>query len=54
MHIGFFSYRAADKMFSDSLIWKNVAEREKKEIFQDVTFFLAKKEKVIVTSSVEW
>jgi len=41
-----FSYRSADKMFVDNPVWKSVNERDKKEIYEDVVFFLAKKEKV--------
>uniref|UniRef100_F6R4T5 Uncharacterized protein n=1 Tax=Ciona intestinalis TaxID=7719 RepID=F6R4T5_CIOIN len=39
------SYRAADKMFADNSAWKSVLERDRKEIFEDVVFYLAKKEK---------
>nr|CAB3265191.1 pre-mRNA-processing factor 40 homolog A [Phallusia mammillata] len=39
------SYRSADKMFNDAAVWKIVAERDRKEIFEDVLFVLAKKEK---------
>ena len=34
-------------MFTDNPIWKSVNERDKKEIYEDVVFFLAKKEKVV-------
>ena len=47
----FFSFRSADKMFSDSAIWRSVNERDKTEIYEDVVFFLAKKEKVIILRS---
>jgi len=39
------SYRTAEKLFIDSPIWRAVPDRDKKEIFEDVIFFLAKKEK---------
>lgn len=38
-------YRKADQMFSNVDVWKAVPERERKELFDDVLFFLAKKEK---------
>uniref|UniRef100_A0A131YKU8 Pre-mRNA-processing factor 40 homolog B n=1 Tax=Rhipicephalus appendiculatus TaxID=34631 RepID=A0A131YKU8_RHIAP len=38
-------YRKADQMFGDVDVWKAVPERERKELFDDVLFFLAKKEK---------
>ncbi|KAH7966722.1 hypothetical protein HPB49_018878 [Dermacentor silvarum] len=38
-------YRKADQMFGDLDVWKAVPERERKELFDDVLFFLAKKEK---------
>ncbi|XP_072142601.1 pre-mRNA-processing factor 40 homolog B isoform X4 [Dermacentor andersoni] len=38
-------YRKADQMFSGLDVWKAVPERERKELFDDVLFFLAKKEK---------
>ena len=41
------SYRSADKMFADNAVWRSVNERDKKEIYEDVVFYLAKKEKVI-------
>ncbi|KAL3231897.1 hypothetical protein MRX96_023164 [Rhipicephalus microplus] len=38
-------YRKADQMFGNVDVWKAVPERERKELFDDVLFFLAKKEK---------
>lgn len=38
-------YRKAEEMFRDDDIWKSVPERERKELYEDVLFFLAKKEK---------
>uniref|UniRef100_A0A023GP43 Pre-mRNA-processing factor 40 homolog B n=2 Tax=Amblyomma TaxID=6942 RepID=A0A023GP43_AMBTT len=38
-------YRKADQLFGDLDVWKAVPERERKELFDDVLFFLAKKEK---------
>uniref|UniRef100_H2Z8C5 FF domain-containing protein n=1 Tax=Ciona savignyi TaxID=51511 RepID=H2Z8C5_CIOSA len=35
------SYRAADKMFNETTEWKCVQERDRKEIFEDVVFYLA-------------
>ena len=32
-------------MFADNPTWKSVNERDKKEIYEDVVFYLAKKEK---------
>lgn len=39
------SYRTAEKVFAEISIWKNVPDRDRKEIFEDVIFFLTKKEK---------
>lgn len=39
-------YRKADQLFSDNDLWKTVPERERKELYEDVVFFLVKKEKV--------
>lgn len=38
-------YRKADQMFSNLEIWRIVPERERKELYEDVIFYLAKKEK---------
>ena len=35
-------------MFADNAVWRSVNERDKKEIYEDVVFYLAKKEKVII------
>ena len=39
------SYRTTEKIFSDMEVWRNVSDRDRKEIFDDVIFFLIKKEK---------
>ncbi|XP_072265713.1 pre-mRNA-processing factor 40 homolog B isoform X3 [Pyxicephalus adspersus] len=38
-------YRKAEQMFADQEVWSVVPERDRKEIYDDVLFFLAKKEK---------
>ncbi|KAG8452347.1 hypothetical protein GDO86_004232 [Hymenochirus boettgeri] len=38
-------YRKAEQMFGDQEVWSVVPERERKEIYEDVLFFLSKKEK---------
>jgi len=38
-------FRVAEKMFGETQLWKCVPERDCKEIFEDVIFYLAKKEK---------
>ncbi|XP_069086622.1 pre-mRNA-processing factor 40 homolog B isoform X2 [Pleurodeles waltl] len=38
-------YRKAEQMFGDFEVWAVVPERDRKEIYDDVLFFLAKKEK---------
>ncbi|KAM4700430.1 pre-mRNA-processing factor 40 homolog B isoform 1-T1 [Discoglossus pictus] len=38
-------YRKAEQMFGEVDVWSVVPERERKEIYDDVLFFLAKKEK---------
>ncbi|XP_073519918.1 pre-mRNA-processing factor 40 homolog B isoform X2 [Phyllobates terribilis] len=38
-------YRKAEQMFVDQEVWSVVPERDRKEIYDDVLFFLAKKEK---------
>ncbi|XP_018423130.1 PREDICTED: pre-mRNA-processing factor 40 homolog B [Nanorana parkeri] len=38
-------YRKAEQMFGDQEVWSVVPERDRKEIYDDVLFFLAKKEK---------
>ncbi|KAG8129500.1 hypothetical protein E2320_016409 [Naja naja] len=39
-------YRKAEQMFGELEVWALVPERDRKEIYDDVLFFLAKKEKV--------
>ncbi|TFK02934.1 Pre-mRNA-processing factor 40-like protein B [Platysternon megacephalum] len=38
-------YRKAEQMFGEQEVWALVPERDRKEIYDDVLFFLAKKEK---------
>ena len=38
--------RKAEQMFSDQEVWSCVPERDRLEIYEDVLFYLAKKEKV--------
>uniref|UniRef100_H3BIN8 Pre-mRNA-processing factor 40 homolog A n=1 Tax=Latimeria chalumnae TaxID=7897 RepID=H3BIN8_LATCH len=38
-------YRKAEQMFGEQEVWSIVPERDRKEIYDDVLFFLAKKEK---------
>uniref|UniRef100_A0A8C5M4H0 Pre-mRNA-processing factor 40 homolog B n=1 Tax=Leptobrachium leishanense TaxID=445787 RepID=A0A8C5M4H0_9ANUR len=38
-------YRKAEQMFGEQEVWTVVPERDRKEIYDDVLFFLAKKEK---------
>ncbi|XP_078459913.1 pre-mRNA-processing factor 40 homolog A isoform X2 [Lampetra fluviatilis] len=38
-------YRKAEQMFGSMEVWNNVQERDRNEIYEDVIFFLAKKEK---------
>ncbi|KAM5182218.1 pre-mRNA-processing factor 40 homolog B [Mantella aurantiaca] len=38
-------YRKAEQMFAEQEVWSVVPERDRKEIYEDVLFFLAKKEK---------
>lgn len=41
-------HRRAEQTFGDLEVWAVVPERDRKEVYDDVLFFLAKKEKVIV------
>lgn len=41
-------HRRAEQTFGELEVWAVVPERDRKEIYDDVLFFLAKKEKVIV------
>jgi len=38
-------YRKACEMFESDKVWNSVVERDRKDLFDDVLFFLAKKEK---------
>ncbi|XP_054642410.1 pre-mRNA-processing factor 40 homolog A isoform X2 [Dunckerocampus dactyliophorus] len=38
-------YKKAEQMFSDQEVWSCVPERDRQEIYEDVLFYLAKKEK---------
>eukprot|EP00058_Branchiostoma_floridae_P012859 XP_002598347.1 hypothetical protein BRAFLDRAFT_57552 [Branchiostoma floridae] len=38
-------YRKAESMFCDLQVWQAVPERDRKDLYEDVLFFLAKKEK---------
>ncbi|XP_066287093.1 pre-mRNA-processing factor 40 homolog B-like isoform X2 [Branchiostoma lanceolatum] len=38
-------YRKAESMFCDLQVWQAVPERDRKDLYEDVMFFLAKKEK---------
>lgn len=38
-------YRKAEQLYNDLPVWKSVPDRDRKEVFDDVLFFLAKKEK---------
>uniref|UniRef100_A0A4W3ILA0 Pre-mRNA-processing factor 40 homolog A n=1 Tax=Callorhinchus milii TaxID=7868 RepID=A0A4W3ILA0_CALMI len=38
-------YRKAEQMFGETEVWTAVPERDRQEIYEDVLFFLAKKEK---------
>uniref|UniRef100_T1JD55 Pre-mRNA-processing factor 40 homolog B n=1 Tax=Strigamia maritima TaxID=126957 RepID=T1JD55_STRMM len=38
-------YRKAEQLFENEEIWKAVPERERKDLYEDVVFYLAKKEK---------
>ncbi|XP_013793268.2 pre-mRNA-processing factor 40 homolog B-like, partial [Limulus polyphemus] len=38
-------YRKAEQLFGELDVWKAVPERERKELYDDVLFFLAKREK---------
>lgn len=41
-------------MFGELEVWAVVPERDRKEIYDDVLFFLAKKEKVNVDMGKDW
>lgn len=38
-------YRKAEQMFAHLPVWKNVPERDRRELYEDVVFYLEKKEK---------
>jgi pre-mRNA-processing factor 40 len=39
-------FRKADTIFGEEEEWKNVSERERRELFDDVVHLVAKREKV--------
>lgn len=39
--------RKAEQMFGELEVWNAISERDRLEIYEDVLFFLSKKEKVI-------
>lgn len=39
-------FRKAEQMFAELEVWSTVPERDRLEIYEDVLFYLAKKEKV--------
>lgn len=41
-----FCFRKAQEIFGDLEVWKAVPDRERKELYEDVVFFVAKREKV--------
>lgn len=45
--------RKAEQMFNELEVWSCVPERDRLEIYEDVLFYLAKKEKVRLCSTVE-
>lgn len=42
----YFESRKAEQMFAELEVWSCVPERDRLEIYEDVLFYLAKKEKV--------
>lgn len=38
--------RKAEQMFGEMEVWNAISERDRLEIYEDVLFFLSKKEKV--------
>ena len=42
-------HRRAEQTFGELEVWAVVPERDRKEVYDDVLFFLAKKEKVTAT-----
>lgn len=45
MWVIYFLYRKAETLFEHEDTWTSVPERERKDVYEDVIFFLAKKEK---------
>lgn len=45
-------HRRAEQTFGDLEVWAVVPERDRKEVYDDVLFFLAKKEKVTLTGLI--
>lgn len=45
--------RKAEQMFNEQEVWSCVPERDRLEIYEDVLFYLAKKEKVKRSSTVQ-
>ena len=41
--------RKADDLFGSEDVWRNVHDRDRRELFDDVVHMLAKKEKVCLT-----
>jgi len=46
MIVCFILYRKAEQMFGEMEVWNAISERDRLEIYEDVLFFLSKKEKV--------
>jgi len=44
-------YKKAEQMFGEMEVWNAISERDRLEIYEDVLFFLSKKEKVLFTHS---
>lgn len=42
----YLEFRKAEQMFTELEVWSCVPERDRLEIYEDVLFYLAKKEKV--------
>lgn len=49
----YFQTRKAEQMFGELEVWSCVPERDRLEIYEDVLFYLAKKEKVKLCSTVQ-
>jgi hypothetical protein len=45
--------RKADDMFTDVEVWKNVHDRDRRELFDDVVHLIAKREKVSCLSHAD-